>query len=328
MRSPRIRDNNPRPELIGHWFHYLRISPSYQLASKYRQGLLGEAEQASLPHDFDRVLQTYDDFGDVWNVDYWEWTKDKWRDLFDANVVMPQIKILANLLEGEHEESDVINKNLDHFLQQVRPATGFPPTFIMAIPANMNKKRILDEVSYALDTYKKAQGIDPRPQFVPKAKYVCKITKIRSSVLKLSYRIITTQSQRPKWKHWEVAKHLKISPSHTEAIVAAEQKRETENGKRKNLDRSSATANDLAVINAVVGRYIRHAFLIAENAARGNFPSLDNVVDAAGKQIKTHFDYAEVLRGVNLEIARQKLGNTPMAMKKRADSETAAKPKP
>jgi hypothetical protein len=302
----KIRDNNPRPELVGHWFHYLRISSSYQLAAKHRQVGLTDEEHKTLPHDFDLVLKTYDDFGDVWAIDYWVWTKDKWRALFDANVVMPQLKTLAYVLDGAEALPDLIHKKLDDYLNETRPATGLPPTFIMAIPANMSRKRILDEVGHALDMHEKTNALNLAPKFLPKAKYVCLISKVRTSVLKLSYKIITIKAQRPKWKLWEVAAQLKLSPVHMEKIKRAEQRRKELRGIGKSLEKGSNAADEKALINAIMGRYMRNAFLLAENAARGKFPCLDSLKDENGVQVKTHFDFKSILDGVNMEIARQK----------------------
>ena len=291
LRIPMPRSVNPRPHLIGSWFHYLRISPSYCLAKKFNEGTLTAAEMTELPVDFDKVLATYEDFGDVWAQPFSEWWQERWRDLFEANVATPRIRTLAYLQEGEHEESDIIHKNLEKYLSSERPKTGFPATFIYAIPVNATKKRILEEISYALDIYKKNKNLTKNPKFVPKPKYSLEISKMRESALATCHRLITVKAQRPNWKLWQLADYLKICQFHTEKIVNAEKLKNEAIGANQKIDKSKNATYEKQVVNATVSRHIRHAFLLSENAARGKFPVLDEIMDRTENNTKSHFYY-------------------------------------
>jgi hypothetical protein len=289
------RDVNPRPHLIIFWFHYLRLSPSYQLAIRYRAGNMSEEEKVNLPADFDLVLKTYDDFGNVWAVDYVTWTKTRWRDLFDANEVMPGIKTLAFLKEGQEHKEGEIEAKLTKYLSKNRPQLRYPKTFIMAIPMYSNKNRMLDEVSFALDVYYEREAKEPpviRP--VPKPKYALLITKIRDRAIKISHQIIVIKANNPKWKLWYIAIKLKLSPNQTETIKKAEELRAEAKQRGEKLHPSQKATDEKLFVNAVVGRYMRHAYLLAENAARGKFPSLDEIYDEDGKKVKTYFDYPSI----------------------------------
>ena len=285
------RSANPRPHLIGSWFHYLRISPSYYLAKKFNEGGLTSVEEAELPHDFEKVLATYEDFGDVWAQPFSEWWQDRWRDLFEANVVTPRIRTLAYLQEGEHEESNIIYKNLEKYLNSERPRTGFPATFIYAIPVNATKKRILDEVSHALDIYKKSSTVNIKPQKVIKPKYSLEISKARETALKLCHQVITVKAQRPNWKLWQIASHLKICRFHTEKIIKAEKLKN--DAKISNLKPNSTTRAiyEKQVVNATVSRHIKSAFILSENAARGKFPLFNEIIGENGEKLNTYFYY-------------------------------------
>ena len=67
VRSSDFRANGRHARmdvLYRHWFEFLRLSPSYQLAHRVRTGeRLTAADKMRLPADFDRVLKVYDDFG-------------------------------------------------------------------------------------------------------------------------------------------------------------------------------------------------------------------------------------------------------------------------
>ena len=59
------------------WFEYLALSPSYELARQFRAGDLKISNNNRLPEDFDRVLEVFDDFGDVQRKQFLHW----WREL-------------------------------------------------------------------------------------------------------------------------------------------------------------------------------------------------------------------------------------------------------
>ena len=59
------------------WMEYLAVSPSYELARRYRAGGLSHAEQEQLPADFDTVLAVYDDLGDVQRVTFLDWWSER-----------------------------------------------------------------------------------------------------------------------------------------------------------------------------------------------------------------------------------------------------------
>ena len=51
--------------LYQYWFEYLRVSPSYELARRYRLEKLSATDKKRLPKDFDQVLKVFDDFGNL-----------------------------------------------------------------------------------------------------------------------------------------------------------------------------------------------------------------------------------------------------------------------
>ena len=59
------------------WMEYLAISPSYELARRFRTDGLSPDEVNALPKDFSEVLAVYDDLGDVQRVIFRPWWKDR-----------------------------------------------------------------------------------------------------------------------------------------------------------------------------------------------------------------------------------------------------------
>ena len=56
------------------WFEFLAISPSYELARRFRAGKSTPADV--FPKDFDRVLSVFDDLGDIQKILFRPWWKE------------------------------------------------------------------------------------------------------------------------------------------------------------------------------------------------------------------------------------------------------------
>ena len=72
MFRKRRTENGEQATKVGFyllWMEYLAISPSYELARRYRNHALTKDEQQHLPADFDTVLGVYEDLGDVQRTD-------------------------------------------------------------------------------------------------------------------------------------------------------------------------------------------------------------------------------------------------------------------
>ena len=69
-----LKTNKLRLKRLEQWFLMLRISPTYEMANKYRKnGLLTLEQKEQLPMYFDNVLKTYEIWGDVWACDFKTW---------------------------------------------------------------------------------------------------------------------------------------------------------------------------------------------------------------------------------------------------------------
>lgn len=64
-----------------YFFDYLKISPSFQLARKYRKQR-GKSKGLVLPPDFSDVLRTYDLVGDIFECTFNDWWIDRGHKLF------------------------------------------------------------------------------------------------------------------------------------------------------------------------------------------------------------------------------------------------------
>jgi hypothetical protein len=85
---------------------YLRLSPTYELARKYRTGKLTAKEKKLLPSDFDQVLKTYDEYGDVSTVKFADWWVSTGIGLYGSEYIKPQVRRIANIEKNEESLID------------------------------------------------------------------------------------------------------------------------------------------------------------------------------------------------------------------------------
>ena len=79
------------------WMEYLAISPSYELARRFRTDGLSPDEVNALPKDFSEVLAVYDDLGDVQRVTFRPWWKDRALAVFGHEGTKPRVRRIDTL---------------------------------------------------------------------------------------------------------------------------------------------------------------------------------------------------------------------------------------
>ena len=87
------------------WMEYLAISPSYELARRWRMGSLTKDEQQRLPADFDAVLSVYDDLGDVQRTDFRDWWQDRAMAVFGHEGVKPRVRRVDTLTTARNKRA-------------------------------------------------------------------------------------------------------------------------------------------------------------------------------------------------------------------------------
>jgi hypothetical protein len=83
-----FEENPPGVDPLWHFFalfRLLQLSQSYWLAHQDRFGANPENER---PHEYAKVLNTYDLFGPVWEIPFWEWWRDRARMHFGSDEVV------------------------------------------------------------------------------------------------------------------------------------------------------------------------------------------------------------------------------------------------
>lgn len=243
-------------KLYRMWFELLMLSPSYQLARRYRQldGRLNDEDQARLPADFDKVLAVYDDFGDVNQSFFRLWWLERGLDLMGSEGKAPKVTALAKIKKDSADIKPVTHTIKQH-LQGEWVEQNQPSSLLLSVPLNQTREQILKQVKLLLD-----QHIEPK--HVPKpAKYKLDAKHIQVQNVVDAMQVLWIRSAKPDWELWKVGVESKVSEKLSGKFNV------------KTTKRTDNNFDDLRNLESMTSRKYKIARNIVENAARGIFPS-------------------------------------------------------
>lgn len=279
------------------FFEFLRLSPSYELARKAREEGLSEDETEALPEDFAQVLSTYDLLGDVQKILFGNWWRQRGLRAFGNPYNQPEVHKIKHMAAGADLELADCANELDSFLSGTRPNEGLNPGLLVSLPLDRPKAEILRQISKLLDEHK---ANDTTAMAKPPLALASKRIHIKKLVVSLS--LLTFKAARPNWELWRLGSFAKVSETYSPIFDPM--------GPRKVTDPQEST--DRLLMTKTTSRALKKAELIAENAARGKFPSDDPVkmsffdfhgMSARNKQ-KNTWERAEMKRLEELKQAR------------------------
>jgi len=273
LRSPLGRQqNDPRLKL---WMDYLRISPSYDTALKVLTGAIPHEEALVSIPDIDAVLRTARDFGDVWSISREAFWRNKAFDLFGVQLADPDLKVVHVMQQGEEIDIYDLNEHVREYAAHTRREMGNPLTVLVSVPIDMNRQDLMRLFGGML-TYFKENRRDYHEADIPEPKYKIAQNRTVMRTLEQWLQVVLHKAQHPGIKNWQLGTDLKLNMTFAEILSRGEA------DKRRSSEASS-------VMNATVSRIFKQALLVAENAARGSYPSLEVRPTAAKK-----LDYLDI----------------------------------
>ena len=245
-----------------YFFDFLRLSQSYWLAHQYKNGLI-EPKKVKFPKDFDQVLKTYEAFGDVTKSDFPKWWIENAQYQFGIKSD-PRGSLLLKLGVKEPGSNDKIEEatvKLKQYLDEERPTQGNRAMVVIALPIYSNRvvmkyefDRLLNESQLPL--------VEPR-EIYP---YHLLNNKVRTDMMDAAYRTTLYRAEHKDKKLFDIGMEMDISaPLNIEEYNYEDRKRGVE---------------------SMTSRLLRKAHRLAENAARGVFPSIEQNPNS-----KTTFDW-------------------------------------
>jgi hypothetical protein len=242
--------------LYRHWFEFLRLSPSYQLAHRVRTGeRLTAADKKRLPADFDRVLKVYDDFGDVQRAFFRFWWLQRGLKLMGSPGEAPTVQMVAKFNASSEDPTSLVDNLFEQHVRGAWVKQARPDSMVIAIPLTAQRTKILSAVRKLLAEHLLA------PKAASKAKYKLEKKKTHLRSLEIALRALWTRALKPDWDLWRIGAETKISPTYSKEVDPF--------AKRK--AKNTIAARQMLTI--MTSRALLNGLMIAENAARGIFPS-------------------------------------------------------
>lgn len=252
------------------WMEYLAVSPSYELARRYRQGETIAPE--SLPADFDKVLAVYDDLGDVQRAVFVDWWREKGLKHFGFQSERPRIRRLGTLTETKADPAP-LHRALDRYVSGKWVEEARQPTMLVAIPLGLTKAKLTRQLASLLDKVDASQRqLKPAPP-----KYALYGKRQRVNTLVQYLRVLWMRSSMPDKELWRVGVSARVSPTYSRELAE---------------DATPAVGEatyDRMMLTVMTSRAYQRAVLIAENAARGKFPTYEPCPHAIQPDLRALF---------------------------------------
>ena len=257
-------------------FEFLRLSPSYELARKHQNEGLTDEELARLPDDFDLVLNTYQLLGDVQKTLFREWWLERGLKVFGNPFNKPKIHRIGVLEEGKRYATKSVASAVLKYMEGSREQEGLSKSALLAVPLSLKRSEIRKQLEQILDRIpEKSFEQGPAPQI----KLVCK--RLRTKTLLTGLRLLWFKAAKPKWELWRLGAHSRLSTTYSPVLKSGNPRRV--NDTLESVDREMMTK--------ITSRALKKFEAIAENAARGRFPTNGTVQQST-------FNYPELSKRI------------------------------
>lgn len=244
---------------VAAWFEFLRFSPSYELARRYRAGEI--SPNTKLPADFDTVLAVYDDLGNVsWGMADW-WLGGASRQ-FGQGGKKPSVVGLGTA-SRDNPEFEKITTNVERYRQTEWVAQGERTVMVLAIPVGLPKAQTAKQVALLMDEYPAEERI-----LSPQApKYQITGKKLDWDSIYRYRRCLDAKADLASATLWQIGLRANLSSTYTKLLSALDEPPEKQTEYRQAL-------------KILTSRGLYRGHMIAENAARGIFPTYSTCQDA------------------------------------------------
>jgi hypothetical protein len=245
------------------WFEYLRLSPTFWLAHKAKNGVLTQEERLKLPEDFDVVMETYKYFYDIYRYPFWGWWFEDGRDLFGktglSSKTGSKVTKIAKIPSGRAYQSG--GHDFREYLRNREPAAMKREESIFSVPLDLPQKKVIKQFTQLIAAeYSRHNEIAVSKSVSERPIYKFYPQKYRLDSLEKGLRVMWVMAEDPNLILWKVGHKARISYIH------------------KNPDENSDSYHEtVTTLKNLTSRYERKAINVMENAARGRFPCYESI---------------------------------------------------
>jgi len=266
---------------IIYWFAFLRLSISYRHAQLVDGGRMKLEDAVAAHPNFEKIIKRYEKYGRVWRknpIDQLFDNSYSFSGLFDQS---GGIKILSRLDGKKVDKTDEIVEKLTSYVRTDWPRSGYKDQVILSIPKNIDKNNIYQKIKMALESFEDEQNeqIEQKVPYVRPVPWleIPKSSKVRWEILERCYNLIILKSIHPELSALDQARFLGVSKDKVALLDEALALKDKVDKTEAEYDKVQNIHDYQLNIKAVVWKYTRRAYLLAENAARGVFPSLNEI---------------------------------------------------
>jgi len=238
------------------WHQFLLFSPSYELARRFRagKGVLSQKDQERLPADFARVLEVYDDFGDLQQTFFRPWLRERGLRLFGIPGAKPSVELLGVVKGSNSQQVESTLKGSQRYFEEGWTEQNRPDIMVLAIPLDLLKTQCMKEIKKFVDAYHVQRELIQAPKYPLMNKGMHRQNVIDAMA------VLFIRAAKPSFKLWQVGVEAKVSPTYSKLFDSKTTKRNSEN------------SVDFRILEMMTSRKLRLAKNLVENAARGRFP--------------------------------------------------------
>ena len=237
------------------WFEFLAMSPSYELARRYHSDQWSDEDEAKRPPDFDRVLEVYADLGDVQRELFRDWWLNRAFDAFGYKGKRPRVEEIAYIAPFT-DSNPHFGDAADRFIKGSWNESGQQRTLIVAIPIGLTRNTISRRINKMLDRY----PVENRALLKVTPYYPLQAINLhRHSYFRYLY-VFWHRCSFPNDPLWKIGARAKVSKAYSRVDP------QIHNGRHDMVD-------DKYRLKILTHRAIERGKMMAENAARGVFPS-------------------------------------------------------
>lgn len=218
---------------------YLKLSPSYKAVCKSKGKLIKGA-----PKDWGTIVKTYGDFKDVFEIKENRWWRDVGMPLFGLQANKTEAFVVGNYSDDFLAKGS-IESSVKHWASMANPET-----LVVAIPRNQTKQQALKQVNAIV----RNMAFASKKDLNIKPKYSLIKSKLQKHTLALGTEAL--KLYRRDMELWKIGHKLQLSTVHCQYI-----------------DNGTDILESKVRLQIMASKLIRKAEIIAENAARGIFPS-------------------------------------------------------
>lgn len=256
-KKPRKKRDSGSYHLL--WHQFLRLSPSYFLAYQVRTGerRYDPALNQGFPSDFERVLKVYDVFGDVYHLNRDQWIKKIRSELPAPRRSQPKLRVIARYDRREEKPKKKLAAEINNYFAESWMHDGRPNVVLISLPLELPINTAIDHLR---EEMQRARTALPLPRKFAHT-FPLASPRLQERTLLTYLKMLYFHAAVPRAKLWQVGAHAGLLPSAGNKVGLRVK------ATAMNLDER----NKLAVL---ASRAHSRSNLVAENAARGLFPSI------------------------------------------------------